>query len=531
MNVLSIILFLIVIIGVALYAFFRSRRVNKNSASGYFMGGHSLTGFAVASTIIMTNLSTEQLVGQNGQSFVAGMEVMAWEVTAAVAVVLLCWVFLPKYLKYGISTISEFIEMRYDVFTKRLVSLLFIFTYIVSFLPVVLYSGSLVFNQLFNVSEFLNVGDNTAVIIIAAVIGAVGILYLFIGGLSLSAYSDTLYGIGLIFGGLIVTILALKYLGDGSYLHGFDHIVKETPEKLNAWGAIDSTIVPWPTLMFGMFFNNLFFWCTNQMIVQKALAAKSLKEAQKGAIYLSIFKIFGALFLVLPGIIAFNIFNGDVGSTADNAYPMLINTILPEWAFGIFGAIIFGAILSSFVGALNSTVTLFSLDFYKSFINKKASDRRLTVVGRITTIIAGVIVVILAPVISLFPSGLYAVVQQFNGIYSLPVLILVVVGFFAKKTSKLGAKVTFITHIVLYTSANLLLSDVHYLYILSILFFIDLAVLLIFNKLYPSNEFDLSKDFSKVDMTPWKYRYVAGIAVLAVVVVSYIIFSPLGVAA
>src|SRR5699024_10094843 len=116
-----------------------------------------------------------------------------------------------------------FRSLRYDVFTKRLVSLLFIFTYIVSFLPVVLYSGSLVFNQLFKVSEFLNVSDNTAVIIIAAVIGAIGILYLFIGGLSLSAYSDTLYGIGLIFGGLIVTILALKYLGDGSYLQGFDH--------------------------------------------------------------------------------------------------------------------------------------------------------------------------------------------------------------------------------------------------------------------------------------------------------------------
>lgn len=443
---------------------------------------------------------------------------------------LLCWVFLPKYLKYGIITISEFIEMRYDVFTKRLVSLLFIFTYIVSFLPVVLYSESLVFNQLFKVSESLNVSDNTAVIIIAAVIGAVGILYLFIGGLSLSAYSDTLYGISLIFGGLLVTVLAFKYLGDESYLHGFDHIVKETPKKLNGWGAVDSTIVPWPTLMFGMFFNNLFFWCTNQMIVQKALAAKILKEAQKGAIYLSIFKIFSALFLLLPGIIVFNIFHGDVWSTADNAYPMLINTLLPEWALGIFGAIIFRVILSSFVGALNSTVTLFSLDFYKSFINKKVSGRRLAVVGRITTIIVGVIVVILAPVISLFPSGLYAVVQQFNGIYSLPVLILVVVGFFAKKTSKLGAKVTFITHIVLYTSTNLLLRDVHYLYILSVLFFIDLAELLIFNKLYPSNEFDLSKDFSKVDMTHWKYRYVAGIAVLAVVVVSYIIFSPLGVA-
>ncbi|MCY1028658.1 solute:sodium symporter family transporter, partial [Mammaliicoccus sciuri] len=368
MSMFAAISFILVVICVGVYAYLRSRKIDTQNSDGFFMGGRSLTGFTIASTIIMTNLSTEQIVGQNGQSFVAGMEVMAWEVTSSVAIVILALVFLPRYFRYGVDTISDFIEMRFDTFTKRLVSLLFIFTYVVSFLPVVLYSGALVFNKIFNVSEMLNISDMTAVILISTVIGLVGIIYLFIGGLSLSAHSDSIYGVGLIVGGLAIPALGLIIFGDGSFLHGFDKVVQNTPEKLNSLGAIDSKIVPWPTLFFGMFFNNLFFWCTNQMIVQKALAGKNLKEAQKGAMYVGTFKIFGALFLVFPGVLAFNML-GDKVTNPDNAYPMLVNEVLPEWAYGLFGAVIFGAILSSFVGSLNSTATLFSLDFYKSIIN------------------------------------------------------------------------------------------------------------------------------------------------------------------
>lgn len=168
---------------------------------------------------------------------------MAWEVTVAVAVVLLAWVFLPKYLKYGVNTISEFLELRYDTFTKRFVSILFIFTYVVSFLPVVLYSGSLVFNKMFKVDEYLGVSSSTAVIIISSIIGIIGIIYLFVGGLSLSAFSDSIYGMALIIGGLAITILGLGQLGDGNFQHGFDKIVQDTPEKLNGFGKVDSDVV------------------------------------------------------------------------------------------------------------------------------------------------------------------------------------------------------------------------------------------------------------------------------------------------
>lgn len=529
MSMFAAISFILVVICVGVYAYLRSRKIDTQNSDGFFMGGRSLTGFTIASTIIMTNLSTEQIVGQNGQSFVAGMEVMAWEVTSSVAIVILALVFLPRYFRYGVDTISDFIEMRFDTFTKRLVSLLFIFTYVVSFLPVVLYSGALVFNKIFNVSEMLNISDMTAVILISTVIGLVGIIYLFIGGLSLSAHSDSIYGVGLIVGGLAIPTLGLIIFGDGSFLHGFDKVVQNTPEKLNSLGAIDSKIVPWPTLFFGMFFNNLFFWCTNQMIVQKALAGKSLKEAQKGAMYVGTFKIFGALFLVFPGVLAFNML-GDKVTNPDNAYPMLVNEVLPEWAYGLFGAVIFGAILSSFVGSLNSTATLFSLDFYKSIINKEASNKQVSRIGRLVTVLVGVIVVIIAPMISLFPQGLYAVVQEFNGIYNMPLLVLVLVGFFVKRTSQLGAKVMFILHIVLYALSKVLITEIHFLYVLSVLFFVDLLIVMLFNKWKPSDEFDFSVNYGKVDITPWKYRYLVGGIIIFVVIGTYVLFSPLGLA-
>ncbi|MFD1388965.1 solute:sodium symporter family transporter [Oceanobacillus oncorhynchi subsp. oncorhynchi] len=526
MNLFSIISFILVLVFIYIYAFFRTRSIDKKSSEGYFLGGRSLVGATVGMTIIMTNLSTEQLVGQNGQSYVAGMEVMAWEVTSSVAIVLLAWVFLPKYFKYGVNTISDFIEIRYDTFTKRIVSILFIFTYIVSFMPVVLYSGALIFNDLFGLDQYLGISRTTAVVIISTIIGLVGVIYLFVGGLSLIAHSDSIYAVGLLLGGMTITVLALIALGENSFFTGLDKLLANTPEKLNAWGAVDSAMVPWPTLFLGMFFNNLYFWCTNQMIVQKALAAKNLKEAQKGAIFVGFFKISGLFFLVLPGVIAYNIF-GD-GIQMDLAYPALVAEVLPNWAAGLFGAVVFGAIMSSFVGALSATVTLFSLDFYKPVINKQATNRQIALAGRVLTIIIGIMVIVIAPFISLFPQGLFAVLQEFNGLYSMPLLAIIVVGFYSKKTSALGAKIAFIFHIVVYALSKVVIPDIHYLYVWSVLFLADLAIIYFYSQKRPEkDDFQFEKYQSKVDITPWKHVRWTGLVILVIVVASYVVFSPL----
>lgn len=530
MGYISIITFVLIIGAIWFYAFRRTRSVDNSTSEGYFLGGRSLTGITIAGSIIMTNLSTEQIVGQNGQSYMAGMEVMAWEVTAAIAIVMLALVFLPKYLKYGVDTISDFIEIRYDTTTKRIVSILFIITYMISFLPVVLYSGSLVFNKIFHVDEILGVNSLTAVALIAGIIGFVGLLYLLIGGLSLSAFSDSIYGIGLLVGGMCIPVLGLIFLGDGSFLGGLDKVRTNTPEMLNAIGPIDSDVVPWPTLFFGMLFNNLFFWCTNQMIVQKTLAGKSLKEGQKGALYVGFFKVFGALFLVFPGILAFNMF-GDSLATPDNAYPSLVTEVLPQGLYGVFGAVIFGAILSSFVGALNATATLFTLDFYKPVFKKDASDKQVTRAGKLVTVLVGIISVIIAPLISFAPTGLYNVVQQFNGLYSMPLLAIVVLGFYSKHVTPLAAKATFVFHVAAYAFTSFFMSDIHYLYTLSVLFLADVLLLWLIGRIKPLNTpFAFQEGNNKVDLTPWKHAKWVSALVIICVVGSYLIFSPWGIA-
>lgn len=528
LGLFSIITFVIIIVAIWLFAYKRSRGVNLSSSEGLFLGGRSLTGITIAGSVIMTNLSTEQIVGQNGQSYVAGMEVMAWEVTAAIAIVALALIFLPKYLKYGVDTVTDYIELRFDRTTKRIASILFIFTYVVSFLPVVLYSGSLVFNQIFAIDELLNVEPLVAISLISGIIGVMGLLYLLLGGLRLSAFSDTIYGIGLLIAGLSIPIFGLIVLGEGSFLGGFESIHQKTPEMLNSIGAVDSPMVPWPTLFLGLLFNNLFFWCTNQLIVQKVLAGRDLKEGQKGALYVGFFKILGALFLVFPGIIAFNMF-GDSIEPADNAYPMLVTAVLPEWAFGIFAAVIFGAILSSFVGALNATTTLLTLDFYKP-MKKNTSDKQVARMGKVFTIIVGLLATVIAPLISFAPAGLFHVVQQFNGVYSMPLLAIIILGFYSKYATPFAAKITFGFHIVVYSISQLFF-DVHYLYVFSVMFFVNLFLLWGISRLQKNTEpFQFPEGNHKVDLTPWKHRKWVSVLIIVIVLASYWFFSPLGIA-
>lgn len=352
--------------------------------------------------------------------------------------------------------------------------------------------------------------------------------------MTLSAYSDTIYQFGLIIGGLAVPFLGLKLLGNGSFVSGIDTMISNTPEMLNSFGAIDSDYVPWPTLFTGMFFNNLFFWCTNQMIVQKAFAAKNLKEAQKGAIFVGIFKIFGALFLVFPGVIARNLFGSEFLNFPDRAYPSLVVEVLPTWAMGLFGAVIFGAILSSFAGSLSSTSTLFVLDFYKPIINKEATDTQMAKIGRIVNVVLGIIAIVVAPFISKAGSGLYAFVQEFNGLYNMPLLIMILCAFYYSKATAVAAKTTMIFHVIVYSLSKVFLKNIHYLYVSSILFFVDLLVMIIISRITSRGKEQFSLDeFStatEVENSPWKHVKLAATLVTIVVILVYLFFSPIGIA-
>ncbi|WP_251713054.1 solute:sodium symporter family transporter [Lactococcus ileimucosae] len=525
--------FIVIVAAIWIYSYRKSRKeVNIETSEGYFMGGRSLGAVNVAGAIILTNLSTDQLVGLNGQSYVTGMQVMAWEVTSAIAIVALGLIFLPRYFKYGIDTIPDFLEMRYDTTIKRTISGMFIFTYVASFLPVLLYSGALVFNEIFHVDLMFGVPTIVAVVAICIIVGLVAIAYLLMGGLALTAHSDTLYSVGFLIGGLAVPILGLMFVGEGSFLRGIEFIVYDTPFNglLNSIGAIDSQHVPWPTLFTGMLFNNLYFWCTNQMIVQKAFAAKSLKEAQKGTMILGVYKIFGALFLVFPGVIARHMFGNQFLSHPDSSYPHMLVELLPKALFGVYGAILLGSVLSSFAGALNSLVTLASLDFYKGVFNKKATDVQVARSGKITTVVAGVLCISVAPFITYAPDGLYTFIQKFNGIYNIPLLILILFAFWSKRATAYTAKIVFAVHIIMYGIATFFFSQINFLYILSLLFFVEAFLMWVLPKVKGEGEFILdSFSSAKVDMEAWKHGKWVGALVIGVVLITYAFFSPWGI--
>lgn len=540
---MGIISFLGFTILVAVIAYLATRK-NKQSADGYFLGGRSLTGPVIAGSLLLTNLSTEQIVGLNGAAFEEGILVMAWETLAAIAMVATAVFLLPRYLKGGITTVPQFLESRYDKLTKTLVSGLFLTGYVVVLLPIVLYSGALAVNTMFDVPEMLGVGEFTGLYITVFAIGTIGVFYAVFGGLKAVAVSDSINAIGLLVGGLMIPFLGLLAIGDGSVGTGFDVLFTEHPEKFNAIGGSDAS-VPFGTIFTGMILVQMFYWGTNQAIIQRALGAKNLVEGQKGLLYAAFLKILGPLMLVLPGMIAFhmsqhpesfNFFQVGEGDlfVKDQAYPMLVKQVLPAGLVGFFAAVLFGAILSSFNGGLNSSVTLFGLDIYKAHINPDAPEAKVVKVGKTFGILLAIAAMCIAPWLIKASGGLFAYLQEVNGCYSIPIFTIIVVGYLTKRVPAIAAKVALFSGVILYSVSQFVLKPMleakgytypHYLHVMAILFAMNIVIMLIIGKLRPAPVDFVQEYTEQVDITPWKYLKPVGIIITIVVISTYIYFN------
>ena len=341
MGLISFLGFTLLVAGIAWYS---TRNTNENSSDGYFLGGRSLTAGVIAGSLLLTNLSTEQIVGLNGQAYSEGILVMAWETLAAIAMVVTAVFLLPRYLKGGLTTVPQFLARRYAVSTKTIASALFLSGYVVVLLPIVLYSGGLAFSSMFELPELLGVSKTAALWISVWSIGIVGSIYAIFGGLKAVAVSDTINAIGLLIAGLMIPIFGLMFIGEGSVMQGLSTLINENPDKFNSIGS-ETASVPFSTIFTGMMLVQLFYWGTNQAIIQRALAAKNLKEGQKGLMLAAFIKILGPLIVVLPGVIAYHIFQGQL-EVPDEAYPRLVAKVLPAGLVGFFAAVLFGAILS-----------------------------------------------------------------------------------------------------------------------------------------------------------------------------------------
>lgn len=528
----GIISFLAFTLLVAFIAYSSTRTTDESSSDGYFLGGRSLGAVVIAGSLLLTNLSTEQIVGLNGQAYNEGILVMVWETLAALAMVVTAIWLLPRYLKGGISTVPQYLEERYDSMTKTLVSGLFLSGYVVVLLPIVLYSGAVAFTAMFDLPEMLGVSKTACIWICVWSIGLIGSIYAIFGGLKAVAVSDTINAVGLLIGGLLIPIFGLVAIGDGSIFDGIATLTSEHPEKFNAIGDSDSS-VPFATIFTGMMLVQLFYWGTNQAIIQRALGASSLKEGQKGLILASFIKILGPLIVVLPGIIAFHMFAGTL-ENGDEAYPTLVKEVLPAPLLGFFAAVIFGAILSSFNSALNSSVTLFGLDIYKEHFNKAADEKTVVKAGKTFGIILAILAMFIAPFIANAPDGLFGYLQEVNGCYSIPILTIIVIGFLTKYVPAKAAKIGLVSGVVLYSISQFIMKPYfegsggeypHFLHVMAILFVLNSIIMLAIGKFSPRTEPFVQKYTEQVDIDPWKYVKPVGAAVCVIVILIYIIFS------
>ena len=538
---LTVIEFVAFTVFVAVLSAYKTRGEQLDTEEGYFVAGHSLPGIVIAGSLMMTNLSAEQLVGTNGQAFSGSMATMAWEATSAFALVILAFVLLPKFLKGNISTIPQFYEMRYDTFTMRMFSIMFLFAYVITMLPTILYSGSVALEKIFDIQQIFGISYFTAILIVCFATGLIGMAYSVFGGLKAVAYSDTINGVGLLIGGFMVPILgfiALGQLDGGGFFAGIKHFATATPEKINAWSAPNAmaTYIPWPLLFTGMFVNNMFYWATNQSIIQRSLGAKNLAEAQKGAIWAGFFKCLDVFVIVIPGIIAYQLMEAGVlqssGSGAafdgDAAYPLLVLHVMPKPIMGFFAAVMFGAILSSFNSVLNSSSTIFSLNIWKPIFGKNADAKKVVKVGQIFGLIVGILAIIISPFIIYFGSGIMNFINECWGLFSMPILCAVLFGMLNKNVSPLAPKIGVPVHIVMYAIGyTFVFEHIHYLYWVFVCFLVQCVIYFACAKFAPRETPFEIPNVPQISLTPWKTGKIWATVGILVVVVMYLIFSPL----
>ncbi|MCL4104812.1 UNVERIFIED_CONTAM: hypothetical protein GTU68_034251 [Idotea baltica] len=513
-----------------------TRGSDVESDEGYFLAGRSLTGVFIAGSLLLTNLSTEQLVGLNGDSFNDGLSVMCWEVVAGISLVILALVFLPRYLKSGIATIPQFLETRYGRAVRSVTAAIFIVAYMMILLPFVLFLGANGLNGMLGLHIKFGVSEIQMIWMLLVFIATLGGAYAIFGGLRAIAVSDTFNGAGLLVGGLMITFFSLQLIGgsDGGFTGAIEKIQAADSDAFHSLGSADES-THWPTLFTGVLLLNFFYWTTNQQIIQRTFGAKNLAEGQKGVLLAAFFKILAPLILVLPGIAAaYLVITAEDSQMIEGA---LVARVLPEWLLGFFAAVVTGSILSTFNSVLNSAATLFSLDVYKTYLHPSATGSQVRRSGQICSFVVAVLAVIAAPIAFYGRSGVFSFFQGLNGVYFIPLAAVILVGMFNRWADGRSALVTLVLGLTLMVLGTFFGGDettgwlattfgspFHYM---GAVFALLVGLQLTLSKFGFRRESAYEQvDVEAVDLTPWKFAPVVG-GLLCVTAVSVYIFFAL----
>jgi len=450
----------IIILGVGLWVS-RNKKGKTKSAEDYFLASKSLPWWAIGASLIAANISAEQFIGMSGSGFALGLAIASYEWMAAITLLVVGKYFLPIFIEKKLYTIPEFIEKRYSTNLKTILAIFWIALFIFVNLTTVLYLGGKALDTI------IGTGDGSIIQISIICLGFFAAAYSLWGGLAAVAWTDVIQVILLIFGGLLMTYFALTNVTDsGNFIEGLKFIYQKIPERFtmilskgeiitpngrDAWNDLPGIAV----LVGGMWVANLYYWGFNQYIIQRTLASKSLEEGQKGIAFAAFLKLVIPIIVVLPGMIAYvmnldesgvltkeSVDVGFIGSNGniinDNAAPWLIKNFIPSGIKGLILAALSAAIVSSLASMLNSTSTIFTMDIYKSLINKKADDKSMVKIGRLSVLVSLIIAMFIAPQLGNL-GQVFQFIQEYTGVVSPGILAVFLMGLFYKKSTNNAA--------------------------------------------------------------------------------------------
>ncbi len=532
---LFVILYLLVIGGVSIW----SIRKSKETTSDYFLANRNLGWFVIGASILASNVGSEHIVGLAGSAAKTGTVLGHYELHSYI-VLILGWVFVPFYLRSSVYTMPEFLERRFNPQTRRLLSIIQLISYIIAKASVTIFAGALVFNQ------FLGVDFWTGAIILVIVTG----VYTIFGGLHAVMYTEAIQAIVLLAGSFVLLLFGLREVG------GWDALMQSVPkEKLNMFPPLSDPEFPWLGILFASPIVGVWYWCTDQHIVQRCLAAKNEKEARRGTIFAAFLKLLPFFIFLIPGLIAYALHaQGKIQLDDTNAaFPVMVKSIMPVGLRGVLAGGLLAALMSSLASVYNACSTLYTIDIYKKS-HPNATEKELVRVGRIAT---GVIVLLgmaWIPMMGKIDSGLYNYLQSVQSYLAPPIAAVFLLGVFFKRLNAEGALTSMVVGFILgmakltlqllqdsLPSGGLLhqFATMNFLYFCIYLFLFSIVILVVVSMLTPAPTAEkvegltfattVAEDKAASRASWGTMDVVLSLIVLAIIISIFAYFSPLGV--
>ena len=490
----------------------REKGGHQKNARDYFLAGSSLPWWAIGASLIAANISAEQIIGMSGSGYAIGLGIASYEWMAAITLILVGKFLLPIFLKHGIYTMPQFLEQRYDHSVRMVMAFFWLGVYIFVNLTSILWLGALAIQTVAGVELLYGM----------VILGTFATSYSLYGGLKAVAFTDIVQVVLLVLGGIFIVWILLDKVSEGAgIVAGFNVLMVNAPQKFDMILSPDNpNYVSLPglsVLVGGMWIMNLSYWGFNQYIIQRALAAKSIREAQKGIAFAAFLKLFVPVIVVLPGIAMF-VLSPDLDSP-DQAYPAAM-TLLPSGIKGLVFAALLAAIVSSLASMINSISTIFTMDIYASFVSSE-KQRNPVVVGRVVAIFAMAIAMICAkPLLGNFDQA-FQYIQEFTGFFTPGIVVIFLLGMFWKKTTATGALAAAIGSAFLSFVLKMTQPGLPFIDRVGLVFLLCAIVAIVVSIIQGSRRQPGSIDLSEIEFSTTRGFNIAGITVALILAALY----------